>query len=194
MEQFLLWAISPLFHYIFNIFLTSGVQLHIHLWNVLGRFFFSIRQIWYAEVRIYRSISASPLDYEITSVGCTLVIWFYTVSQAGIFVCILRIYNMAVCSSRCPKTFGRTYILQMPSPLTSRDCLGSNNDFRNMRKNWRRYKEKHEWNAYGMSSLKGTIVSHWTTLRKEAEIKVCCQGQADIHKPPVSTSLTKHLF
>ena len=31
-------AISPLFHNIFNILLTSGVKLHIHLLNVVGRF------------------------------------------------------------------------------------------------------------------------------------------------------------
>ena len=36
----LLWkrgAISPLFHSIFNISLTSGVKLNIHLWNVVVR-------------------------------------------------------------------------------------------------------------------------------------------------------------
>ena len=34
-------AISPLFHNIFNISLTSGVKLHIHLWNVVVQFIFS---------------------------------------------------------------------------------------------------------------------------------------------------------
>ena len=35
-----LGAISPLFHNIFNISLTSGVRLHTHLLNVAVRFFF----------------------------------------------------------------------------------------------------------------------------------------------------------
>ena len=37
----MLWkrgAISPLFHNIFNMSLTSGVKLHIHLLNVVVRF------------------------------------------------------------------------------------------------------------------------------------------------------------
>ena len=47
----------------------TGVKLHIHLWNVVGRFIFSsVLQIWYVEVRISRSISVSPLDFEITRV------------------------------------------------------------------------------------------------------------------------------
>ena len=62
-------AISPLFHNIFNISLTSGVKLHIQLWNVIVRFIFSsILQIWYVEVQISRSIAESPLDFEITRV------------------------------------------------------------------------------------------------------------------------------
>ena len=62
-EQFLLF--STIF---FNISLTSGVRLHIYLLNVVVRFnFSSILQIWYVEVRISRSISESPLEFEITS-------------------------------------------------------------------------------------------------------------------------------
>ena len=62
---------SPLFHNIFNISLNSGVKLHIHLWNVVVRFIFSsILQIWYVKVRISRSISESPLDFEITRIDC----------------------------------------------------------------------------------------------------------------------------
>ena len=50
-----------LFHNIFSISLTSGVKLHIHLWNVVVRFiFFSILQIWYVKVRISLNISESP--------------------------------------------------------------------------------------------------------------------------------------
>ena len=37
-HYFLLGAISPLFHIILYIFLTSGVKLHIHLLNVVVRF------------------------------------------------------------------------------------------------------------------------------------------------------------
>ena len=66
-------AISPLFHNIFNISRISRVQLHIHLLNVVVRFIFSsILQFWYVEVRISRSISESPLEFEITRVDCIL--------------------------------------------------------------------------------------------------------------------------
>ena len=64
------WS-SSLFRNIFNISLTSGVKLHIHLWNVVVRYIFSsVLQIWYAEVRIPRSISESTLDFEITRIDC----------------------------------------------------------------------------------------------------------------------------
>ena len=50
-------------------------KLYIHLWNVFVRFITSwILQIWYIEVLISRSISESPLDFEITSVDCTLIL------------------------------------------------------------------------------------------------------------------------
>ena len=53
--------------------LTSRVQLHIYLLNVVNRISFSsILQIWYVEVRISRSISESPLDLEITRVDCII--------------------------------------------------------------------------------------------------------------------------
>ena len=64
-EQFLLFST------IFSIYLTSRVQLHIYLLNVVVRIiFFSILQIWYDEVRISRSITESPLEFEITRVDC----------------------------------------------------------------------------------------------------------------------------
>ena len=45
---------------IFNVSLTSGVKLHIYLWNVIVRFIFSsILQIWYVEIQISRSCSES---------------------------------------------------------------------------------------------------------------------------------------
>ena len=64
-------AISPLFHNIFNISLTSKVQLPISLLNVVNRIIFSsILQTWYVELRISRSSSESPLEFEITRVDC----------------------------------------------------------------------------------------------------------------------------
>ena len=51
-EQFL-----PFPHYFQHIFLTKGVKLHDHLWNLVVRLvFFSILQIWFVEVRISRSV------------------------------------------------------------------------------------------------------------------------------------------
>ena len=35
--------------------------------------FSSIPQIWYVEIRIYRNVSESPLEFEITRVVCILV-------------------------------------------------------------------------------------------------------------------------
>ena len=71
MEKRRNWAISPLFHNIFNISLNSRVQLHIYLLNVALRIiFYSSLQIWYVEVRIYRSISESPLEFEKTRIDC----------------------------------------------------------------------------------------------------------------------------
>ena len=64
-------AISPLFHNIFNISLTSKVQLPISLLNVVNQIIFSsILQTWYVELLISRSISESPLEFEITRVDC----------------------------------------------------------------------------------------------------------------------------
>ena len=58
-EQFLLFST------IFSIYLEFQVQLHIHLLNVVVRFSFSsILQFWYVGVRISRSISESPLEFE----------------------------------------------------------------------------------------------------------------------------------
>ena len=70
-----LGANSPLFHNIFNISLTWRVQLHVYLLNVVNRISFSaILQSWYVEVRISRSISESPLEFEITRVDCMFLI------------------------------------------------------------------------------------------------------------------------
>ena len=66
-------AISPLFHNISIISLTSRVQLHIYLLNVVVRVILSsFLQNWYVEVRISRSISESPLVFEITRVDCIM--------------------------------------------------------------------------------------------------------------------------
>ena len=56
---------------IFNISLTSRVQLHIYLLNVVVWIIFStILQIWCVEVRISRSISESPFEFEIMRIDC----------------------------------------------------------------------------------------------------------------------------
>ena len=49
---------------------------HIYLLNVVNRIsFYSGLQIWYVEVRISRSISESPLEFEITRVDCSIFSW-----------------------------------------------------------------------------------------------------------------------
>ena len=65
-----LGSISPLFHNIFYIFLISRVQLHICMLNVVVRIIYP--QFWYLEVRISRSISESPLEFEIMRVDCIM--------------------------------------------------------------------------------------------------------------------------
>ena len=80
-EKFSSGAISPLFHNIFNISLTSRVQLHIYLLNVVNQISFSsILQIWYVEVRLIRSISESLLGFEITRVDCIFIQRMHKVS------------------------------------------------------------------------------------------------------------------
>ena len=65
-EQFL--PFSTIFQHIFP---TKGVELHVHLWNLVVRLVFSsILHIWYVEVRIYRSVSEGPFDFEISRVDC----------------------------------------------------------------------------------------------------------------------------
>ena len=62
--------IAPKEQFIY-IVLTSGVKFHIHLLNVVVQFIVSsFSQIWYVEVRISRSVSLSPLEFEITRVDC----------------------------------------------------------------------------------------------------------------------------
>ena len=81
-EQFLLFSTIFSIHFVY---LTSGVKLYTHLWNVVVRIIFSsILQIWYVEVRISRSISEGPLDFEITGVDCML--------QGLIRIATLRLY------------------------------------------------------------------------------------------------------
>ena len=65
-EQFLLF--STLFIYIF---LTSGVKLHIHLLNVVDHFIVLLTlNSDMSRYRISRSVSVSPLEFEITRVDC----------------------------------------------------------------------------------------------------------------------------
>ena len=91
-------AISPLFHNIFNICLTSRVQLHLHLLNAVVRFIFSSSlQIWYVEVRISRSIFESPLKFEITRVDCSYIIPSTDVCISGISRFLLK-YSVGIVS------------------------------------------------------------------------------------------------
>ena len=74
-EHFLLFS----GHNIFNISLTSRVQLNINLLNLVVRIVFSsILQIWYVEVRIARSISESPVEFEITRIDCIFILNIWT--------------------------------------------------------------------------------------------------------------------
>ena len=60
------------FQYISNF---NSPITHIYLLNVVVRIIFSsILQIWYVELRISRSISEGPLEFEITRVDCN---WAY---------------------------------------------------------------------------------------------------------------------
>ena len=64
-------AIFPLSHNIFNMSLTSGVKLHIHLLNVVVRFIiFLTSATLIFRGTISRSVSENPLEFEITRVDC----------------------------------------------------------------------------------------------------------------------------
>ena len=66
--------ISPLFHSIFTISLTSEVKLHIHLWNVVVWFILSsILQIWYVEVRISWKYFRESIGQDLTVFGFCLM-------------------------------------------------------------------------------------------------------------------------
>ena len=105
----ILWKRGEIFHNIFNKSQISRVQLHIHLLNVVVQFIFSsILQFLYVEVRISRSISERPVDFEITRVDC---IWrllcFRHLSECN-FLCMalyselnLQIYVMIQCTIFC---------------------------------------------------------------------------------------------
>ena len=64
-EQFLLF--STLFYIYISNFRN---QIHIHLLNVVVQFIVFLTQLWDVEVRISRSVSVSPLEYEIRGVDC----------------------------------------------------------------------------------------------------------------------------
>ena len=65
------WAVSPLFQNIFSTSLTLGVKLHTSF-VLFDLFFSSVLQFWYVKVRISRSVSESPFDFEITRVDYIL--------------------------------------------------------------------------------------------------------------------------
>ena len=76
-ELFLLFSTLFIYIYIY-IFLTSGVKIHIHLLNVVVQFivFLTLSTLIcrYVEVRISRSVSVSPLEFEITRVDCITIL------------------------------------------------------------------------------------------------------------------------
>ena len=59
---------APLFHNIFNISLTSGVKLHIHLVSMVLRFIVFLT----SAILIFRStdISKCPLEFAVMRVDC----------------------------------------------------------------------------------------------------------------------------
>ena len=88
---------SSFSHYFIYILLTAGVKLHIHLLRWLFNLLFSsLSQLWYVEVRISRSVSVSPLEFEITRVDCSfstdlskavpLLQFFFVLCVSG-FIC-----------------------------------------------------------------------------------------------------------
>ena len=63
------------FQYISNF--KSPITLPISLLNVVNQIIFSsILQTWYVELRISRSISESPLEFEITRVDCMCIFYY----------------------------------------------------------------------------------------------------------------------
>ena len=54
------------------IYLTKGVKLHVHSRNMVRLVFSSILQIRYVEVRLSRSVSEGPFDFEISRVYCSI--------------------------------------------------------------------------------------------------------------------------
>ena len=45
----------------------------MNLGYLVVRFFFSILEIWYVELRVSRCISESPLEFEITRADCIII-------------------------------------------------------------------------------------------------------------------------
>ena len=93
-EKLLLRSNFSSFPQYFNISLTSKVQLPISLLNVVNQIIFSsILQTWYVELRISRSISESPLEFEITRVDCSMLGKNFNRWHFEIFLC--RLHSMA---------------------------------------------------------------------------------------------------
>ena len=67
-------AISPFFHNVFDISLTTRVQLHINLLNVIVRIVFFFHQFWKSDMSRYGYLKVfqSPLEFEITRVDCII--------------------------------------------------------------------------------------------------------------------------
>ena len=113
-----LLLISPLFHNIFNISLTSRVQLHIYLLHVVNRIisFSPFLQI-YVEVRLSRSISESLLEFEITRVDCSCL-------RYRLFQCYTIIFtlNMPNLFTNLVQKFGQVHFIYRMRCLMSGIC------------------------------------------------------------------------
>ena len=95
-EQFLLF--STIFSIYARIYFQKCNYTYICQMWLFGLFFSSILQIWYVEVRISRSISESPLEFEITRVDC--IVNDIIKCKKRTFYCIPLLANLH------PKSFG----------------------------------------------------------------------------------------
>ena len=95
------WAISHLFHIIFNMSLSSGVKVHIHFWNAFVRFIFSsIRKFDMSRYGYFEVLQRVPWTSR----------WEPTVIVIPVFVQEPFIRSQIIAYAlQCQKTYLRTY-------------------------------------------------------------------------------------
>ena len=69
------------------------------LFNLL---FSSLSQLYYVEVRISRSVSVSPLEFEITRVDCNYILVIYSVIKEVLF-CVIAVCHFSNKKKKNPK-------------------------------------------------------------------------------------------